>query len=135
MGDITVLAATENISKITAFVDAELENIGCPPKANAQIDICIDELVANIAHYAYGSETGNATVRLDFDEAERIVSLAFIDSGMPFDPLDVPEPDITSPLAERPIGGLGLFMVKNMMDSMDYRREDGHNILTISKRI
>jgi len=135
MGDITVLAATENISKITAFVDAELENIGCPPKANAQIDICIDEIVANIAHYAYGSETGNATVRLDFDEAERIVSLAFIDSGMPFDPLDVPEPDITSPLAERPIGGLGLFMVKNMMDSMDYRREDGHNILTISKRI
>lgn len=135
MGDITVLAATDNISKITAFVDAELENIGCPPKANAQIDICIDEIVANIAHYAYGSETGNATVRLDFDEAERIVSLAFIDSGMPFDPLDVPEPDITSPLAERPIGGLGLFMVKNMMDSMDYRREDGHNILTISKRI
>ena len=135
MGDITVLAATENISKITAFVDAELERIDCPPKANAQIDICIDEIVANIAHYAYGSETGNATVRLDFDEAERIVSLAFIDSGMPFDPLDVPEPDITSPLAERPIGGLGLFMVKNMMDSMDYRREDGHNILTISKRI
>ena len=135
MSDITVLAATENISKITAFVDAELERIGCPPKANAQIDICIDEIVANIARYAYGSGTGNATVRLDFDETERVVSLTFVDSGMPFDPLDVPEPDITSPLAERPIGGLGLFMVKNMMDSMSYRREDGHNILTIRKRI
>ena len=135
MGEITVEAVTDSISRVTAFVDEELERIGCPMKANMQLDICIDEIFGNIANYAYGSGSGNATVQLDFDEAERVVTLTFIDSGMAFDPRDAPEPDTTSPLEERPIGGLGLFMVKNMTDSLDYRREGGCNILTIAKRI
>lgn len=135
MRDITLAATLDNISKVTDFVDEELERIGCPRKVKAQIDICIDEIFANIARYAYDSGTGDVTVRLDFDESERLFSLAFIDCGKPFDPTDVPEPDITSPLEERPIGGLGLFMVKNLMDSITYQREDGHNILTIQKRI
>lgn len=135
MRDITVAAILDNISMVTAFVDEELMRIGCPRKANAQIDICIDEIFANIAQYAYGSDTGDVTLHIEFDEAERLFSLSFIDCGQPFDPRDVPEPDITSPLEERPIGGLGLFMVKNLMDSMTYQHEDGRNILTIQKRI
>ena len=135
MDEITVEAATKNISKITNYVDEALERLGCPPKAKAQIDICIDEIFSNIARYAYGPGTGSATVRLDFDETERLVSLTLIDRGSPFDPRDVPDPDITSPLDERPIGGLGLFMVRKMVDALDYRREDGRNILTIRKRI
>lgn len=135
MKEITVEATTSSITAVTSFVDAELERIDCPMKANTQIDICIDEIFGNIASYAYGSDTGSATIQLDFDEAERIVSLTFIDGGMPFDPRDVPEPDTTSPLEERPIGGLGLFMVKKMVDSLDYQREGGRNVLTICKRI
>ena len=135
MIEVTVSATKDSISKFIASVDGELGRIGCPPKANAQIDICIDEILGNIARYAYGSGTGDATVRLDFDEAQRLVSLTFVDSGMPFDPRDVPEPDTTSSLEDRPIGGLGLFMVRNLVDSMAYRREDGQNVLTICKRI
>ena len=135
MPEVTVEAVKGSIPEVTEFVDAELERIGCPMKANMQIDICIDEIFANIANYAYGSRTGSATVRLDFDEAERLLSLTFIDSGEPFDPTNTPEPDITSPLEERPIGGLGLFMVKNMVDAMEYRREEGRNVLTIRKRV
>ena len=85
MREITVEAVTDSISKVTDFVDDELDRIGCPPKANAQIDICIDEIFSNIAQYAYGAGTGSATVRLDFDEEERLLSLTFVDSGMPFD--------------------------------------------------
>jgi anti-sigma regulatory factor (Ser/Thr protein kinase) len=135
MREITVAAVTNSISKVTAFVDEELARIGCDAKANAQIDICIDEIFANIANYAYGTEAGDVLVRLEFGKTERLVSLTFIDAGMPFDPRDAPDPDITSPLEERPIGGLGLFMVRKLTDSMSYRREDGHNILTIHKRI
>lgn len=135
MREITVEALLENIEMITAFVDEELERIDCPPKANAQLDICVDEIFGNIARYAYGSGTGDATARIDFDEAERLITLTFIDKGMPFNPLDVPEPDITLSLEERPIGGLGLFMVKNMVDSMTYSRDDDRNVLTIHKRI
>jgi len=133
--EITVEAVTDSISKVTDFVDDALDRIGCPPKANAQIDICIDEIFGNIARYAYGAEKGSATVRLDFDEEERLLSLTFVDSGTPFNPCDVPEPDTTSPLAERPIGGLGLFMVRKMVDSMEYQRQEPFNILTLRKRI
>lgn len=135
MRDITAEAILDNISMVTAFVDEELMRVGCPRKAKAQIDICIDEIFANIARYAYDSDTGDVTIHIEFDEVERLFSLSFIDCGKPFDPRDVPEPDITSPLEERPIGGLGLFMVKNLTDSIAYRREDGRNVLTIQKRI
>lgn len=135
MSEITVEAVKENLSKIIAFVDEELGNIDCPPKANAQINICIDEIFGNIVRYAYGSGTGYSTVLLHIEEAKRLITLTFIDEGMPFDPLSVAEPDITLPLEERPIGGLGLLMVRSMVDSMEYRREDGRNVLTLRKHI
>ena len=135
MKEITVEATTGNIPKVAAFVDEELERLDCAPKANMQIDVCIDELVANVAHYAYGSGTGSVTVRLGFDEEQRIFSMTFVDAGVPFDPCNVPEPDISLPLEERPIGGLGLLMVRKMMDEMRYRREGEHNVLTVYKRI
>ena len=135
MREITVEAVTGNIPKVTAFVDEELERLGCAPKANMQIDVCIDEVVANVANYAYGSDTGNVTVRLGFDEEQRIFSLTFVDAGVPFDPCSVPEPDTTLPLEERPIGGLGLLMVRKMSDEMLYRREGEHNVLTVRKRL
>lgn len=135
MKEITVEATTGNIPKVAAFVDEELERLDCAPKANMQIDVCIDELVANVAHYAYGSGTGDVTVCLGFDEEQRIFSLTFVDAGVPFDPCNVPEPDISLPLEERPIGGLGLLMVRKMMDEMRYRREGEHNVLTVYKRI
>ena len=83
----------------------------------------------------FGSGAGSVTVRLGFDEGQRIFSLTFVDSGVPFDPCNVPEADITLPLEERPIGGLGLLMVRKMMDEMRYRREGEHNVLTVHKRI
>ncbi len=135
MKEITLDATASNIAVVTDFVNAELEVLGCPSKARMQLDVAIDEVFGNISRYAYGSAVGCATVRLGFDEVEREVTLTFVDSGSEFNPCEAPEPDITLMLEERPIGGLGLFMVKKMMDGMAYRREDGRNILTLRKRI
>lgn len=135
MKELTLAAELENIAAVTAFVDEQLEALDCSMKAQMQIDIAIDELFGNIAHYAYGEGTGDATVRFGFDEATRTASIAFIDGGVPFNPLEKADPDVNLSAEERGIGGLGIFMVKKSMDKMAYSRENGHNVLTIYKTI
>ena len=76
-----------------------------------------------------------AAVRLDFDEARREFSITFIDSGIPYNPLEKEDPDVTLSAEEREIGGLGIFLVRKTMDAMEYARQDGHNVLTIRKKI
>ena len=126
MHELTIPATVENIEKVTDFVNEKLEEIDCPMKAQMQIDVAIDELFGNIAHYAYNPETGPATVR---------VVITFIDHGIPYDPLKKDDPDITLSAEERGIGGLGIFMVKKTMDEITYEYKDGQNILRIRKDI
>ena len=135
MKELTLKAVLENIPQATAFVDEQLEALDCSMKAQMQIDVAIDELFGNIARYAYGERTGEATVRFGFDEAERMASVTFIDRGVPFDPLQRTDPDVSLGAEERAVGGLGIFLVKKAMDALEYRYEDGCNILTIRKRV
>ena len=135
MKEITLKAVIENIPLATAFVDEALEEVGCSMKAQMQIDVAMDELFCNVARYADGSEEGDATVQFDFDMSTRTASITLIDSGKPFDPLSVTEPDTTSSAADRPIGGLGIFLVRKTMDEMSYQYLDGRNRLTIRKRV
>lgn len=95
MKEMTIPATVENIEKVTEFVNGQLEDIDCPFKAQMQIDIAIDELFGNIAHYAYNPETGPATVRIEVTEAPISVIITFIDHGVPYDPLKKDDPDIT----------------------------------------
>ena len=134
MKELTVDATVENIATVTEFVNAQLEQSGCPPKIQMQIDIAIDELFGNIAHYAYDPDVGPATVRAEVDE-EPCVIITFIDNGVPYDPLGKEDPDITLSAEERGIGGLGVYMVKKSMDDISYEYRDGQNILRIKKRI
>lgn len=134
MKELTVDATVENIATVTEFVNAQLEQSGCPPKIQMQIDIAIDELFGNIAHYAYDPDVGPATVRVEVDE-EPCVIITFIDNGVPYDPLGKADPDITLSAEERGIGGLGVYMVKKSMDDISYEYRDGQNILRIKKRI
>ena len=131
--EITLDATVENIETVTDFVNELLEQHDCSMKAQMQLDIAIDELFANIAHYAYGDKTGQATVSVDFSEDS--VTLTFSDTGVPYDPLAKDDPDVTLSAEERDIGGLGIFMVKKSMDDMIYRYENGKNILSIIKKI
>ncbi len=135
MKELTMNATVENITRVTAFVDEELEALGCPMKAQMQIDIAIDELFGNIAHYAYNPEVGPATVRVEVVEDPLSVVVSFIDKGVPYDPLSREDPDVELSLEERRIGGLGIYMVKKSMDEISYEYKDGQNILRIRKKI
>ena len=135
MKELTLAATVENIETVTEFVNAQLEMLDCPIKAQMQIDIAIDELFGNIAHYAYTPEVGNATVRVEVSEAPLAVIITFIDNGIPYDPLAKDDPDITLSAEKREIGGLGIYMVKKSMDEITYEYKDGQNILTIKKNI
>ena len=135
MKELTVEAKTTNIEAVTNFVNEQLEALDCPMKAQMQIDIAIDELFGNIAHYAYNPEIGKATVRVEVIEDPLAVTITFIDNGVPYDPLAKADPDTTLSAEEREIGGLGIYMVKKSMDEITYEYKDGQNILTIKKKI
>ena len=131
--EITVDAVTENISAVTELVNNILEENGCGIKAKTQIDIAVDEIVGNIANYAYVPDAGKVTVRADVDE--KCAVLTFIDNGIPYNPIENLDPDTTLSAEERQIGGLGIFMVKKTMDELSYEYRDGQNIFTIKKNI
>lgn len=135
MKELTVSATLENIDAVTAFVDEQLEEMGCPMKAQMQIDIAIDELFSNIARYAYTPDTGEATVRVEKADHPLAAVITFIDRGKPYNPLAKEDPDTTLSAEERQIGGLGIFMVKKSMDDMQYEYKDGQNILRIQKNL
>lgn len=135
MKELTIDARVENIEKVTAFVDEQLEILGCSAKTQMQIDIAIDELFGNIAHYAYHPGSGPATVRVEVQEAPFSVVITFIDHGIPYDPLEKEDPDISLSAEERPIGGLGIYMVKKSMDDITYEYRNGQNILRIKKKM
>ena len=132
---ITLPAAVENIGKITAFVEGKLEERDCPLKKTMEISMAVDEVMANVAMYAYAPGTGDVTVRFGFEEASRTASVTFIDGGVAFDPLAKEDPDVTLPAEQRKIGGLGIFLVKKTMDEVTYKRENDRNILCIRKKI
>lgn len=133
MKELTLEANTDNLYKVLSFVDEQLESFSCPMKIQFQIDVAVEELFVNIAHYAYTPETGTATIRVKIEEDPLSASITFIDSGIPYNPLEKEDPDVTLSAEERGIGGLGIYMVKKSMDDMIYEYTDGQNILTIKK--
>ena len=135
MKEMTLPAAKESIPRMTAFIDGQLEAAACPVKAQLQIDLVLDEVLSNIAAYAYGAGPGEVTVRFDLEDASRTASITFLDSGCPFDPLARPDPDVTASAEERDAGGLGIYLVKKTMDDVQYRYEKGRNVLTVRKRL
>ena len=135
MQELTIDARVENIPAVTDFVNEQLESHGCSMKAQMQIDIAIDELFGNIAHYAYAPNAGQATVRVELAEGPRRVIITFVDNGVPYDPLKQEDPDTALSAEERQTGGLGVYMVKKSMDAAEYEYKDGQNILKITKML
>lgn len=132
MKELRIEALIENLDKVQAFVEELLEEAGCPMKLMISINIAVEEIYVNIASYAYPSGPGEAIIRMDVKDNE--ATIIFEDSGVPYDPLAKEDPDITLSAEERQIGGLGIYMVKKSMDSMEYEYRDNKNILTIRKK-
>lgn len=130
MKEFLIEAQIENLDTVLDFVNLELEAINCPMKLQNQLAIAMEEIFVNIAHYAYNQQTGHVVIRITVGSE---IIIEFEDSGTPYNPLEKIDPDITLSLEERKIGGLGIFMVKKMMDVVEYRHEGEKNILTIRK--
>lgn len=133
MKELQLDAVIENLDAVLSFINAELEAMDCSLKIQNQIALAAEEIFVNIANYAYNPETGHARVRVKASGGE--LRLIFEDSGKPYNPLAKPDPDITGSAHERPIGGLGILMVKNIMDTVEYCYENGKNLLTMTKTI
>ena len=131
--EIVIEARRENLDQVLGFMDAHLERRDCPMKVMLQLDIAVEELFVNIANYAYGDQVGQAVIQLQEEHDPEGISITFIDEGMPFDPLAKPDPDVTLAAEDRPIGGLGIFMVKKTMDDMVYEYKNQRNMLTLKK--
>jgi len=117
------------LSDVVRFVDDWCEKICLEDKRGHSLRLIVDELVSNIC--CHGSVSADGTITLTLFKADDTIVLEIQDSGVPFNPLEHEEPDLSPPLEKRSIGGLGLLLVRRLSKKMIYRREDGQNVLTV----
>lgn len=134
MIELKVPASLAHLDAVLAFLEENLEEMGASFKVSMKIQVAVEEVFVNIANYAYPGRTdGQACIRLEKVDAPASVRITLIDSGIPYDPLKKPDPDVNLSAEERQIGGLGIFMVKQSMDTVSYAYIDGQNCLTLEK--
>ena len=133
MKELILQASVEYLEDVQEFVRGEMEVADCSLKVMSQVEIAVEEIYVNIAHYAYSSGEGDVAIRCDVSKDAANITIQFLDEGTPFNPLEKKDADTSLSAEERSIGGLGILMVKKLMDEVTYRYEEGRNILTIVK--
>ena len=135
MANIKVTAILENLPVVTQFIEEQLEPFGCPMKAMMQIDTAADEIYSNISYYAYPEgEAGDVVISVDVSDSGNETVIMFEDNGIAFNPLEKGEPDTSLSAEERATGGLGIFLVRKLMDDVTYERVNDRNILKLRKK-
>lgn len=134
MKQMTITAAPDNLDTVLAFVREEMQAVACPARAVGQVELAVEEIFVNIARYAYAPRQGQVSIRCETQCDPWGITITFADQGRPYNPLERPEPDLTLGAEDREIGGLGIVMVKKLMDRVHYEFRDGTNRLTIQKR-
>jgi anti-sigma regulatory factor (Ser/Thr protein kinase) len=133
MGQITVPAQTGRLEEVLDFAGNAARDMGLAAKQLNNVNIAVEEVFVNISSYAYPSGEGEVAICVSSEPGRLVIE--FRDGGTPYDPLDKTDPDTTLSADEREIGGLGILMVKKLMDDVRYRYEDGKNILTLVKNL
>lgn len=128
-------AVTSNWQQVYNFLNQNMRNTGINYKLTSKILLASEEIFVNIASYAYPKSLGNVNIKYDYNPNDFKVEIQFIDEGTPFDPTSFLNFNTSKDISERRIGGLGIFMVKKTMDTMEYFYESGKNNLIISKII
>lgn len=129
----TFSADMKQFEEMLQFIRKVSADFGIPDNLISKITLASEEAIVNIIKYAYPEESGDITIEcMDTKDNDGIV-IKLSDNGIPFNPLEKIDPNIDGPIEERPIGGLGIFMIKKIMDDVFYRREDEKNILTLVK--
>lgn len=124
---LTVTAKSENLDTVVEFFEAQADSCDLDPRKKFGLLIAVEEAFINICHYAYAGGEGMVELTCHGDEAALILEIA--DHGTPFDVLTLPEPDTTSGIMDREIGGLGVHFIRKLTDSVNYRRSEEKNIL------
>jgi len=130
---LETVADADHLEKIISFIEQSLAKLGIQGEACGHICVSLDEAVTNVVMYAYPKAKGN--IRITIERVNDRVLIEIIDSGAPFNPLNHPVPDVSASIEKRLIGGLGIHLMRNMMDEMNYRRIDGKNCLSLVKNI
>lgn len=137
MATLTLKAEREAFSILKDNLEKIFDRYNLPQKLRRHILISADEIVTNIASYAYcdSKVVGDILITVSVTEEPKTVTISFRDSGIPYDPLKNPPPNLDLPLSERKIGGLGIFLTKKLMDRVEYHHDGLFNILTLIKTI
>ena len=130
---ITLPNDIATISQLSEFVETVCEEKGLDMALTMNLNLALEEAVVNVMSYAYPDSQGDVKVDIIIDD-QKVVSI-LTDSGIPFDPTQKGDVDTTLPAEERPIGGLGIHLVKQIMDKVSYQYVDNQNILTLEKNI
>jgi anti-sigma regulatory factor (Ser/Thr protein kinase) len=130
---LTVTASIEALSQCTEFVTAHAVEAGFTPSRLCEIELVVEEIVANICRHGYNDQPGEVELRCRRVDTQRLL-LEFIDCGLPFDVLAAPPPDLTADLDQREVGGLGVPLIRAMVDEASYQREGNRNILRLIVR-
>jgi len=124
----------DDVPHLAAFVDEVCEAVGFDMSTTMSINLALEEAVVNVMNYAYPQGT-KGDVNVEAEANDKRLKFVITDSGTPFDPTAKAEVDTTLSAEERPIGGLGIHLVRQIMDSINYERIDGKNILTLRKKL
>ena len=130
---LTIGADINNLPEVNSFVESFLESNDVAPKATHQVLLALEEVFANVAHYAYPPNGG--TVKITERINDGMLTLIFADYGVPYNPLEKEDPDFSLSLEERKEGGLGIYMTKKLVDNITYNHVDNQNILTLEKKL
>ena len=125
-------ASLDQLDRMIAFVREGAEKAGLEKRKVRQILVATEEPLMNSISYAYPDQSGNIEISFAWEEGRGFV-IQLVDWGIPFDPLSLPMPDIDTPMEERKVGGLGIYMMRQIMDEVAYRREGDCNVLTLVK--
>lgn len=133
-GHLVLKNEIEEISKLEGFMETIGEAVGIDPSLVISLNLALEEAVTNVISYAY-PEGQEGTVDIDVRATKEQLEFVISDSGIPFDPTTKEDADITLGVEERPIGGLGIFLVRQLMDTILYEYKDKKNILTLRKQL
>lgn len=134
MGTITIPAQMHCVAQGTAFVVEYATAAGLPLTRVREIELAAEEMLVNICSYAYPDDTGTIEIRCTQDDTQQLL-IEFSDTGKPFNPLDLPVPDLMADVEQRPVGGLGILFIRTMVDSVTYSREGERNIVQFVLRL
>jgi anti-sigma regulatory factor (Ser/Thr protein kinase) len=133
MAEVILRTDLSELAALAAFVDDFAAAQSLSAEVAFQLNLVLEELVTNTVSYGHPGRAG--TIHLRLTRVGDVVEAELVDSGVAFDPRSAPPPDLDAPLAERRVGGLGVHLVRQFVDEIEYRREDGRNHLRLRKRV